>query len=169
MKKKEFLRRFRSGDLLAWESSQIRDSFIGYMIGLVTKNKYCHVGLLWVYNNEPYVLTVSWNGGVLIKHLENDLPCYVIPMEINWNQEIEKKAMFKLGRKYHYFDAFRLGFKFEKNLLDTEVCTHFVAMIYSLAGHPDITKIACFLPDNIIEYCLAQNENKIFEIDKLED
>ena len=154
---------YSNGALLAWKPT----SLIGHIVTWFTKSKYSHVGLLWRFHGRYYVLEAIWNGGVRVRLLREDLPVYIIPTNIKWNDEVEECAVRKLGRMYHFLDALRVGLNMNPHIYDSEICSHYVAHILHKAGMP-IPDNKPLRPDDVVNFCLELNGGKIEYINSIE-
>lgn len=146
---------YASGSLLAWKPN----SLIGHAICWLTKSEYSHVGILWKFHGRYYVLEAIWNGGVRVRLLQEDLPVYVFPTSVKWTDEIEGCAVRKLGRMYHFLDALRVGFNRNPHIFDSEICSHYVALVYHKAGLP-IPDNKPLRPDDVVNIILKLNGGK---------
>jgi len=99
----------------------------------LTHGEYTHVGIAWVHHSRPYVIDAYWKGGVRLRALSTNLPCDHIPLNLDWNSEIEDVTFSKLGNDYHYLGAAMVGFNIVPNY-DAHVCSIFAAQIIRKGG-----------------------------------
>lgn len=95
----------RSGDLLFFREH----TFWAKIIRAFTRSDYCHVGVVWLDQDEPWILEARFAQGVSKRRLEDALPCDWIATGCNWTPEVEASALSKLGTRYSIFAAIAHG------------------------------------------------------------
>jgi len=97
----------KSGDLFAWSHRGLRSwyDFKVQLVRLWTRSEYSHVGCAWVVNGRVFVIE-SVSPLARIVPLSNLLPCFHIPMRVEWTEETEKFALSLVGKaQYSQWEA----------------------------------------------------------------
>lgn len=128
--------KIKSGDVLAWTHKGIKSwaDFEIYIVRLAQRSEYSHVGVAWVIADRLFILE-SVGSGVRIFPLSKELPCYHIPMDLEWTKEVENYALSKIGEPYSKWEAI-CGFitgKTTKNDSKWQ-CAEYTKAILSKAG-----------------------------------
>lgn len=98
--------KIKSGDILAW-THKGWGSWYDFQIQLVrifTRSEYCHVGVAWVVGDRVFVIEAV-SPVVRIYPLSMELPCYLIPIDSYWNDDVEKLALSFVGKPYSKIEA----------------------------------------------------------------
>lgn len=133
--------KIKSGDVLAW-SHQSWSSWYDIQVQLArmgTRSEYCHVGIAWCVGGRILVLE-SVRPSIRIFPLSDKEDFYWIPINKEWNAEVEEFALSKLGQQYSRWQAVMSMFGLNKD--DTLwYCSEYVKDI--------LHKLGIIMPDNV--------------------
>jgi len=98
----------KSGDVLAWTHKGIKSwsDFEIWIVRLAQRSEYSHVGVAWCIGERKFVLEAVASG-IRIYPLSKKLPCYHIPMDIDWNKDVEDYALSIVGEPYSKWEAIK--------------------------------------------------------------
>ncbi len=98
--------KLRSGDMVAWSHRPWRTwyDFQIQMVRMFTRSEYCHVGCIWRAEGRVFVIEAV-TPKVRIFPLSKLLPFWVLPMEMNWTEEVAEFALSTVGAEYSKLQA----------------------------------------------------------------
>jgi len=128
--------RLRSGDLLAW-SHRGWGSWYDLQVQAVrifSRSEYCHVGIAWVVGGRVFVLEAV-GAGVRIMPLSRQMPCYWLPLGLDWPATAEEFALLHVGEPYSKWQAVLAGLRLLRPGADRVwQCAEFAWMVLAQAG-----------------------------------
>lgn len=153
----------KSGDLLAWRSlgSNLGSSSLGlnrlipWLISRVTGGAHTHVGVAWWFHDRLFVLEAKERVGVQLRALSNTGNFDWIPTNIQWELDVEKFALAKLGKHYSYIEAVASGLGF-KVTNDGYICSEYAAELFRQSGVFDERISGSPTPTRLVQFWLDQ-------------
>ena len=148
----------KSGDLLAWSANKLTSfkDFQVQAIRVFDRTEYTHVGIAWRVADRLFVIEAV-TPHVRIVPLSNELPCYHIPMEVEWTEELEKRILSYVGNpmyEYSKWEAIKAFFGWNKKGNTKLECAEFVQIIYEKAGLAFKTRAT---PSDVVKESLETN------------
>jgi hypothetical protein len=137
MKYEDYRTQIKSGDLLAWSHRGIKSfyDFKIWLIRLFTQSEYTHVGVAWVYGGRVFILE-SVTPYPRIVPLSNELPCYLITTNKEWNPEAEEAALKLIGNKaaeYSQWEAIK-GYLGKNTYTRIQMCVEYAKYVLGFLG-----------------------------------
>ncbi len=153
----DYRQNIKSGDLIAWSSGGSGlASFFDNIIRIFTESEYTHVAIAWWQGDRLFVIEAI-PPKVRVYPLSGRLPFYHIPMNIDWNENMVKYLLEKVGQPYSYFEAIKAYFTKPDNNNTwecAELCTDFYANIGINFGD-------AFTPAKLVQDALASRNTDL--------
>lgn len=146
----------KSGDLLAWSHrswATWHDIKI-QIVRIFTQSEYCHVGIAWVIGDRVFVIEAV-QPLVRIYPLSKLGEFYLLPLTLNWSEEVLEHAISKVGEPYSQLQAVQAFFRLpsEDSLWE---CAELVISIAKKAG-VDLGTIAT--PSGVVSAALHNSSS----------
>lgn len=98
--------KIKSGDLLVWDAGTtgLISEIYGFIIQIFTRSEYIHVGVALVEDGEVYFVEAA-PPAIKQSKLNQYVPFYHIPMDIDWTDGHRDILLSKIGQKYSIWEA----------------------------------------------------------------
>ena len=145
----------RSGDLLAWSQKGIHSlgDIVSHAIRFATESEYQHVGMAWVSGGRIFVIE-AYPPEIRVRPLSDLTPFYHVNMNVQWNHEVERFLLDRVGQKYSYLEALRAYFGRPIKNNQLWECGEFAHDFYATAG---IDLGDAYTPAEVVEAALKQD------------
>ena len=151
--------RIKSGDLLAWTHKKW-DTWYDWQMQLIrffTRSEYVHVGIAVRRGDDLYILE-SVVGGIRMRKIEEDLPCFWVTTKAVWTDCAAEKAFSKMGQPYSKWQAISsLFFKIKPGADQRWECAEFAQFVLNAAG----VEISVRSTPSEVVACLVENNDSV--------
>ena len=147
----------KSGDLIVW-GTKSDDSFLSFrnLIKFFTASDFVHTAVAWNKSGRIFVLDAVMPR-IRLKPLSDMRQCYLVPMNIHWNDGLEKKLLSYVGQEYSVPQA--IMSYFTRPLKDDKWhCVEVVKDFYEYAGLKIDSK---YIPGDFVEAAIKKRNTSI--------
>ena len=162
---KEYRNEIKSGDLLVWSTDDFSKwpNWFSAIIRIFTMSEYNHVGIAWVIGNRVFVIEAT-PPAVRIYPLSHKPSFYHMPMDLEWDTDMEDWLLEQVGKPYSVIDAIR-GY-FGKPKRDGKwMCSELAGTFYRKCGY---NLKDSWTPEELVRY-FREEESRSMKFVKTSD
>ena len=119
----------KDGDLVAFQGRSLGARVTQWK----TDSPWSHVGIACWWGSRLMILESYPGKGTRAHPLSHDLPCYLVPMGIDWTPELHDYATELLDLKYSWLNDWKAAWGL-RLVTRAYQCAQYVAAVYSKAG-----------------------------------